>query len=274
MAEDEQPRSKSETAARRYGQSGAPGPQPGTRRTYRAGGVGVGASSAQGPGEHGFDDAGARSASQSATPSTDDPHPSGATPRESQRQQTYGTPSGDLGRSWSRPDERKYGQSGRSAGYEGWSGRTGQDYQPEGRQSFEHRSGAWTRGGVASGAPAERWHDRGPDAEQVSPAGQPGQFAGEAAYNQQFREPYGAYQGGYPGEAAAGAKKHAPEYLAWRAEQIRKLDDDYEAWCRERQTAFEQEFARWREGRGREQGQPAETRSGEQGEPPPGEGDA
>jgi hypothetical protein len=61
-------------------------------------------------------------------------------------------------------------------------------------------------------------------------------------------------QGGYErgpsagyGERGAG---HDPHYSQWRQRQLDALDRDYDEYCREHQSRFDQEFASWRERRG------------------------
>lgn len=45
---------------------------------------------------------------------------------------------------------------------------------------------------------------------------------------------------------------HDPHYAEWRRRQIEQLDRDYDEYCREHQSRFEQEFGAWREQRGRQ----------------------
>jgi hypothetical protein len=46
-----------------------------------------------------------------------------------------------------------------------------------------------------------------------------------------------------------GGSQHDPHYSQWRQRQIESLDKDYEDYCREHQSRFEQEFGGWREKR-------------------------
>ena len=55
-------------------------------------------------------------------------------------------------------------------------------------------------------------------------------------------------QQGRQGGSQGGAR-HDPAYSEWRNRQIEELDRDYEEYCREKQSRFEQEFGAWREQR-------------------------
>lgn len=239
--------------------SGAQGKSPEkgeVHRSYRAGGVAFGETSERGPGGHGFDDrepdgsvpgAGGAPASGEVGAPGEAPHTD---------HQTYGAPGGDLGGDWGTADREaaRARQSGEAistapaapvetargpVGPEGWSGRTGQDYAPDGEQAFDHR--------VRAADPNEKQRtDESPRSTEGEDAAR---MRGEAAFNQAVREPYGAYQGGYPGEGPRDPAFGA-EYLSWRAEEIRKLDEDFEAWRASGNGAFDRPaFEAWRRAR-------------------------
>lgn len=73
---------------------------------------------------------------------------------------------------------------------------------------------------------------------------------------------YGGYQSsardaailGNEGRAneGRGSRPHDPHYSQWRQRQMEELDRDYDDYCRENQSRFEQEFGGWRQ---RRQGQ-------------------
>jgi hypothetical protein len=63
------------------------------------------------------------------------------------------------------------------------------------------------------------------------------------------------------GSQRQGAGHHDESYLNWRNDQIRKLDDDYDAYRREHQTKFNSDFDNWRNSRG-ENGNGAEAKGG------------
>lgn len=53
-------------------------------------------------------------------------------------------------------------------------------------------------------------------------------------------------------ESRGGSREHDPHYSEWRRRQIEQLDREYEDYCRERQSRFEEDFGAWREQRGRQ----------------------
>lgn len=42
---------------------------------------------------------------------------------------------------------------------------------------------------------------------------------------------------------------YEPDYLRWRQNEIRRMDAEYEAYCRDRQRRFGDQFVAWRENR-------------------------
>jgi hypothetical protein len=40
-----------------------------------------------------------------------------------------------------------------------------------------------------------------------------------------------------------------PDYLRWRAQELKSWDDDYRLWCNDRYLRFTEEFATWRRNR-------------------------
>jgi len=221
-------------------------------RSYRAGGIPHGARDAgpdggRRPGEPRSGAEHAEPGQEGGNHNLDRPGPSGSGPMApSGRAAT-----GDLGAGWGVGSKSGAAAPAAPEGvaapssYEGWSGRTGQDYQPDGTQSFAKPSGPWARG-VDPDSPHSA-EDAGSTAEAKALE----TMRGEAAYNQSFREPYGAYQGGYPGEATRDAW-YSAEYASWRAAQLKQLDDDYRAWRSERGDAADDDlaaFESWRQRR-------------------------
>ncbi|MDP8993815.1 MAG: DUF2171 domain-containing protein [Pseudomonadota bacterium] len=72
---------------------------------------------------------------------------------------------------------------------------------------------------------------------------------------------YGASAGGFRSSArryammnrdrgrSGGGHPHDPHYSEWRRRQIEQLDRDYQEYCRERQSRFDEDFGAWRERR-------------------------
>lgn len=67
----------------------------------------------------------------------------------------------------------------------------------------------------------------------------------------------------YAGREQSNTSHFDENYRRWREQQIARLDQEYEEYCRERQQRFETDFHSWREAR---QSRPAETQGSEGGE--------
>ncbi|HWH17263.1 MAG TPA: DUF2171 domain-containing protein [Allosphingosinicella sp.] len=86
----------------------------------------------------------------------------------------------------------------------------------------------------------------------ISAGGGGGSSAARYAAAQQGQMQQGGNaQGGMMGSGThmGGRHMHDPNYSEWRRRQIESLDRDYEEYCREHQSKFDQEFHGWREKR-------------------------
>lgn len=59
----------------------------------------------------------------------------------------------------------------------------------------------------------------------------------------------GGFGGGYPRREQSGTSHFDENYRRWRDQQIARLDQEYEDYCRERQHRFESDFNTWRQTR-------------------------
>ncbi|NML18591.1 hypothetical protein [Azohydromonas caseinilytica] len=115
---------------------------------------------------------------------------------------------------------------------------------PQGSTPGDFRHGGLGTPGHVPQAPhaLHRQQDE-PDWSQLS-QGAP-QFAGPgsdaAAWGHVPRAPHAGGQ--HAGQGSAPQEEFDPEYLQWREEHLRGLDEDYRAW---RQQRFADEFSRWR----------------------------
>jgi hypothetical protein len=66
---------------------------------------------------------------------------------------------------------------------------------------------------------------------------------------QSYRSGGGSSAGGYAGREQSNTSHFDENYRRWREQQIARLDEEYEEYCRERQQRFESDFHSWRESR-------------------------
>jgi len=71
----------------------------------------------------------------------------------------------------------------------------------------------------------------------------------EDAYRSGGGSSGGGYGGGYAGREQSGTSHFDENYRRWRDQQIARLDQEYEDYCRERQHRFESDFDSWRQSR-------------------------
>ena len=123
-----------------------------------------------------------------------------------------------------RPMTGDYGRGGNGEGRMG-SGFGSQDFRSEqyGRQDFsqdQDRDRSYNYGG---------WGDR--DSQRQSQGGSGFMGASAGSGSSSFRSP------------------HDPHYSSWRQRQLEELDRDYDEYCREHQSRFENEFTGFRQQR-------------------------
>lgn len=155
--------------------------------------------------------------------SQDHDHQSGR--YQAQGSDRYRPMTGDYGR----------GSSGQSRSGSGFGS---QDFGREqyGRQDFsqdQDRDRTYTYGG---------WGDR--DSQRQS--GERSQYFGQSQGQSQERS---GFMGGSTGTGFSSRSPHDQHYSSWRQRQIEDLDRDYDEYCREHQSRFENEFSGFRQQR-------------------------
>jgi hypothetical protein len=187
-------------------------------------------------------------------------------------------------RSWNRdrPGERenRYGGSGRGYGRESYGRRQDEDWRGErsgGSRSQDRGGGGNERYGAGASDNSSGGYGIGSDGNYGGSTGwegqrfdrvDPGQTGTHGTHP--IASPFGdADSGGYGGggfrssarrreivnqSSGQGGGQQDPHYSQWRSRQLEQLDRDYEEYCRECESRFEDDFSAWR-GRRNEQRQ-------------------
>jgi hypothetical protein len=144
----------------------------------------------------------------------------------------------------SRHDRERDDFSGaRNSGY-GRSQTWGGGYNEGGYDQHGTWGGSVRGSGYGRGQPQTRYGSDHGYADQRDNQWQ----GGRRDYGQQYGRNQD-FDSGYQREAEGQRRRssqHDQSYLNWRDEQIRKLDEDYEAYQRENQTKFNSDFESWR----------------------------
>ena len=184
-------------------------------------------------------------------------------------------------RGWRREEDRGPGWRGDESFGGGWGnqrpraqslGDRGRDWQDDRAPeryggAFEEGYGSGERGLPTGGGATDFYPGPGHDSEFAGPrfdradVGSTGTHGVHpvASSSGLASQGYGTSAAGYSSSARRYAMLdrdrerssggHDPHYSEWRRRQIEQLDRDYEDYCREHQSRFEQEFGAWREQR-------------------------
>lgn len=133
-----------------------------------------------------------------------------------------------------------YGEMGPGGAEPGFYG-PGADPQGGTPGDFRH-GGFGVQGRVAEAPHLSAAQPAGEGAPRRGPGGAPGGDF-EGGFHTWGRVPEPPHAGGPAAGAAQPDEDFDPEYLQWREEQLRSLDEDYRAW---RQQKFADDFSQWR----------------------------
>jgi hypothetical protein len=165
---------------------------------------------------------------------------------------------GSQGKDFQSRQGQDYGDLGSGRSYPSGYGQTGggtyretphQSYGQQGRGDQDRQSGGFQSQGSDRYRPMTGDYGRGSGEQNRQGSGFGGQDFGQQQYGSQDRfQDQGSSVGGSSRQSSFKSP-HDQHYSSWRQRQIEELDRDYEEYCREHQSRFENEFSGFRQQR-------------------------